>query len=253
MKKLLTILLLSTSPVYAGLISHTDYTSGSVISASGQNTNENLIFNEFNGNIDATNLKAGAVTSSKLDSSVSSQFVPSGALFAWAGSTNSVPSGYLYCDGSAQNRTTYAALFSAIGTAFGNGNGSTTFNLPDLRGKFMRGANDSTGNDPDAASRTACVSGGNTGDKVGSCQADQFKSHTHTVTITDPGHSHTEKMSNGAGSNFSVPQQVATNAIQDAQTTTASATTGITATANASTGGNESRGINVSFGFIIKT
>ena len=49
------------------------------------------------------------------------------------------PGGWLECDGSAVSRTTYSGLFAAIGTAFGTGDGSTTFNLPDLRGEFVRG------------------------------------------------------------------------------------------------------------------
>ncbi len=60
MKKLLALLLLA-SPSYAGLITHTDYTNGATITASGQNSNENAIVNEFNGNIDNTNIKPGAV------------------------------------------------------------------------------------------------------------------------------------------------------------------------------------------------
>lgn len=52
---------------------------------------------------------------------------------------NITPAGTLYCDGSAVSRTTYAELFSAIGTTYGAGDGSTTFNLPDLRGQFVRG------------------------------------------------------------------------------------------------------------------
>ncbi len=63
--------------------------------------------------------------------------VPAGMVNAFAGST--APSGYLICDGAAINRTTYARLFAVIGTTYGNGNGSTTFNLPDLRGEFVRG------------------------------------------------------------------------------------------------------------------
>lgn len=51
------------------------------------------------------------------------------------------PTGYLDCDGAALSRTTYAALFSAIGTKFGSGDGTTTFNMPDLRNKFVKGAN----------------------------------------------------------------------------------------------------------------
>jgi len=85
----------------------------------------------------------------------------------------SAPSGYLKADGSAVSRTTYATLFAAIGTTFGSGNGSTTFNLPDLRGEFVRGWDDSRGVD--------------SGRLMGSSQADDFKSHTHVMsrTLTD--------------------------------------------------------------------
>lgn len=59
--------------------------------------------------------------------------VPSGTLMATARAT--APTGYLLCDGTAISRTTYATLFAAIGTVYGTGNGTTTFNLPDLRGR----------------------------------------------------------------------------------------------------------------------
>lgn len=62
-------------------------------------------------------------------------------------SATSVPSGYLECDGSAVSRTTYADLFNAIGTTFGNGDGATTFNIPDLRGQFVRGWDNGRGVD----------------------------------------------------------------------------------------------------------
>ena len=52
---------------------------------------------------------------------------------------DAAPAGWLECNGSAVSRTTYAALFAAIGTEYGVGDGTTTFNLPDLRGEFMRG------------------------------------------------------------------------------------------------------------------
>ena len=57
--------------------------------------------------------------------------LPSGMLTPFAGAT--APDGWLLSDGSAVNRTTYSALFTAIGTTYGAGDGSTTFNLPDLR------------------------------------------------------------------------------------------------------------------------
>jgi microcystin-dependent protein len=78
------------------------------------------------------------------------------------------PSGFLKCNGAAVSRSTYAALFTAIGTTFGAGNGSTTFNLPDLRGEFIRGWDDGRGVD--------------SGRAFGSAQADEFRSHTHAQT-----------------------------------------------------------------------
>lgn len=68
-----------------------------------------------------------------------------GAVLDFAMSTP--PSGWLECDGSAVSRATYAALFTAIGTTFGSGDGSTTFNLPDLRGRFRRGYDHGAGVD----------------------------------------------------------------------------------------------------------
>ncbi|NBW18952.1 MAG: tail fiber protein [Caulobacteraceae bacterium] len=63
--------------------------------------------------------------------------VKAGTIIAW--STGTAPSGYLHCDGSGISRTTYSDLFSVIGTSYGTGNGSSTFNIPDLRGIFIRG------------------------------------------------------------------------------------------------------------------
>ena len=64
---------------------------------------------------------------------------PIGTIFAFAG--NNIPTGYLPCNGSAISRTTYADLFAVIGTTYGTGNGSTTFNLPNLTDKFIQGSN----------------------------------------------------------------------------------------------------------------
>jgi len=102
-------------------------------------------------------------------SSLISQGIPSGALQVFAMSV--APTGWLKSDGSAVSRTTYADLFTAIGTTFGSGDGSTTFNLPDLRGEFVRGWDDGRGVD--------------TGRGFGTSQTDEFKSHTHTGT--NPG------------------------------------------------------------------
>lgn len=64
--------------------------------------------------------------------------VPIGAILPYGGA--SAPNGWLMCDGSAISRTAYVNLFTAIGTAFGVGDGSTTFNVPDLRSRFPIGA-----------------------------------------------------------------------------------------------------------------
>lgn len=80
---------------------------------------------------------------------------------------NTAPTGWLKSDGSAVSRTAYAGLFAAIGTTYGSGDGFNTFNLPDLRGEFIRGWDDGRGVD---AGRT-----------FGSYQADAFKSHTHDL------------------------------------------------------------------------
>lgn len=102
-----------------------------------------------------------------------------GLVMAYSGST--IPSGWATADGSCLLKDDYPDLFNNIGTAHGECTVSTSndgFNLPDLRGKFVRGVDGGSGNDPDAATRTA-PTGGNSGDNVGSLQADAFKSHTH--------------------------------------------------------------------------
>ena len=92
-----------------------------------------------------------------------------GEIIAWPLETP--PAEYLECDGSAISRTTYDELFSIIGVTYGNGDGSTTFNLPDLRGQFLRGWDHGSGIDPDAAIRTD-RGDGTAGDHVGTKQDD---------------------------------------------------------------------------------
>ncbi|PBQ33421.1 hypothetical protein CNR22_17090 [Sphingobacteriaceae bacterium] len=105
--------------------------------------------------------------------------VPAGAIMAYGGTV--IPTGWTLCDGTTLSRTTYSVLFAAIGTAWGVGNGTTTFNVPDMRGMFLRGVDGAASNDPDASSRTATNSG-NAGNNVGSKQADEFESHTHSIS-----------------------------------------------------------------------
>lgn len=69
--------------------------------------------------------------------------LPVGTIVPFAGSTT--PKGYLLCDGTAYSRTTYSLLYNVIGTTYGNGDGSTTFNIPNLKSKFIEGSNSNLG------------------------------------------------------------------------------------------------------------
>jgi hypothetical protein len=91
--------------------------------------------------------------------------VPVGAVFYFAAAN--APNGYLKCNGVAVSRTTYAALYEVIGLTYGVGDGATTFNLPDLRGEFIRGFDNGRGID--------------SGRTFGSYQADAFQGHGHNL------------------------------------------------------------------------
>ena len=93
-------------------------------------------------------------------------YVPAGTVLPFAGDT--APTGWAICNGDPVSRTDYAELFTAIGELWGVGDGSTTFNLPDMRGQFLRGLDASGTVDPDGAGRV-----------VGDNQTDDFASHDH--------------------------------------------------------------------------
>lgn len=113
--------------------------------------------------------------------------LPTGCITMWP--LESPPTGWLECNGAAISRTGNISLFNVIGIMYGAGNGSSTFNLPDFRGYFVRGWNHSSGNDPDASSRTN-RGDGTVGDHVGTKQTDQVIWHQHNVpglVATDGG------------------------------------------------------------------
>ena len=165
--------------------------------------------------------------------------VPTGSVHLMASTT--APSGYLKCNGAAVSRTTYADLFNEIGTAFGAGNGSSTFNVPDLRGEFVRGWDDSRGID--------------SGRNFGTAQSDQNKQHNHsaTSTVTDPGHNHVyiDQQAHNEGYR---PWKAGDNDCGQRNKNTSNAFTGISvSTSIANDGGNESRPRNIAMMYVIKT
>ena len=134
---------------------------------------------------------------------------PSGSILMWP--TASAPSGYLLCDGTAVSRTTYATLFALFGTTFGSGDGSTTFNLPSYTSRMPYG--------------TTIGATGGSADAV-------VVSHTHTATVTDPGHYHFTTAMNQPGGAVAIAGTVFN---YGASTQSSTATTGISV-ANSTTG-----------------
>jgi microcystin-dependent protein len=117
--------------------------------------------------------------------------LPPGTIMDYAGAT--APSGYLLCDGAAVSRTTYAALFAAIGTAWGAGDGSTTFNVPDFKGRVAVGAGLGTG----LTDRALAANGGEEDHQLiiaelaAHTHVQNAHGHTQTAhTHSDSGHTH---------------------------------------------------------------
>jgi microcystin-dependent protein len=162
---------------------------------------------------------------------------PAGIIMAFGGTA--APTGFLACNGAAVSRTIYAALFAAIGTTWGSGDGVNTFNVPDLRGAFLRGSGTSA-LDPSSPR------------SVGSFQAEAYLNHAHTASssVSDPGHSHTYQESVGGPSAWQ-----AGPGYGNGTRSTGSSGTGIsvsTSVATSTTGGTETRPDNYAVLYIIK-
>jgi microcystin-dependent protein len=123
----------------------------------------------------------GASNTPEWATPASASAVPSGAVMAFA--MNSPPTGWLKCNGAAVSRATYSDLFTAIGTTFGVGDGSTTFNVPDLRGEWVRGWADDRAVD--------------TGRVFGSAQSEMIGPHNHGASSTTTGTFSGSTSSNG--------------------------------------------------------
>lgn len=107
--------------------------------------------------------------------------MPVGTILPYGG--KQVPIGWLECNGYPVSRKTHADLFRAIGTLWGGGDGKETFNLPDLRGQFLRGQDHGANVDPDRNLRKG-KPGGSNKDEVGSYQEDEIKTHTLRFNFT---------------------------------------------------------------------
>lgn len=141
--------------------------------------------------ITSSDITDGTIITADLASSVTEQFVPIGMMAPYAGATE--PTGWLLCFGQAVSRTTYAALFAVLSTTYGSGDGSTTFNIPDIRGRVIAGQDDMGGT---SANRLTGLSGGVDGDILGGTGG----AESHTLTVAQmPSHSHIDGYSNAGG------------------------------------------------------
>lgn len=183
---------------WGDLLGHTNPTlgiSGSRIQGSSiqaaQLTNGTITGSKLApGAVTADRIAPGTITSANLSPQLAlDSLIPPGTINAFAGET--IPAGWLVCDGRAVRKVDYPRLFTAIGTAWGNGTSTPLgfglgegvgFNLPDLRGVFLRGVNRDRGgvfSDLDAAARENALTGGNVGPRVGTFQRDAIIDHLH--------------------------------------------------------------------------
>lgn len=142
--------------------------------------------------------------------------MPPGSVMAFAGAV--APTGFFLCQGQAVSRADYADLYAVIGDTYGPGDGSTTFNLPDLRGEFIRGFDDGKGVDA--------------GRVLGSAQGDELGSHTHNFDDVRAG-TPVEFVTTAGSGNEAFPNDAATVATESA-------------------GGAETRPRNVAMNYIIR-
>lgn len=166
---------------------------------------------------------------------------PVGMVTAFAQATVPSGGGWLECNGAAVSRTTYSILFDLLGTTYGPGNGTTTFNLPDLRGYFVRGWNHGAGANPD------------TGRAIATVQTSSNLSHTHTGTTTSNG-AHTHQITTGvtgSGTNSIILRSPVTSVSTGVNATESGGTHNHTFTTAAS-GGTEARPSNVAMMYCIR-
>lgn len=215
---------INSAKITDGSVASIDIMDGSVANA------------DLGGGVVTTDkINNGAVDFNKLVAAVQQSLCPVGTILPYAG--DNAPAGWLLCNGASVSRTTYATLYSVVANRFGSADGSN-FNVPDFRGRFLRGRDGGAGRDPDRNARTAMNTGGSIGDLVGSLQGDDTRSHSH-------GYNDIYYSENGGdGSIF-------TNGKGSGDTDGDNEPWQISRTSNA-TGGNETRPLNANVNYIIK-
>jgi microcystin-dependent protein len=208
----------NTLGLYTGGTKRGQVDANGLALAAGATVNEFSIDGTMAGNSDAAVPTEKAVKTYVLGTSPQALI---GLIIMWPLET--IPTGYLECDGASLLRASYADLFTAIGVAYGNADG-THFNVPDYRGYFLRAWAHGQTTDPDKAARTN-RGDGTTGDHAGTKQVDGFKSHTHDVWAA-------VGYAGSTLSNYSVGQYPSQ--------------------ASYATGGNETRPLNVNVMFCIR-
>lgn len=134
-----------------------------------QNDNGTITLTPYPGVVSNEGTKFTAARMNNIENGIANGVVPTGCILPFYG--NNAPQGWLLCDGSAINRTTYADLFAILGTNYGEGDNSTTFNLPDMRGKVAVGLN--TNGAFDALGKSV-------GEETHTLSINEIPSHNHT-------------------------------------------------------------------------
>jgi len=216
----------STGAVTAKAITGTSITASGGGTITGNHVGDGAQLTALAG----ANITANSIPSTALIAAVREALCPPGTVVAYMGTT--APAGWLLCNGASVSRSTYASLYAVIGNASGSAD-ANSFNVPDFRGRFLRGWDNAIGRDPDRASRTAMATGGNAGDAIGSIQTDAIQSHTHAYNTPT-----TANRDGGTGATYS-----------NREGAVASTTGAVSAGARTS---NETRPINAYVNYIIK-